>query len=118
MTYSIDCKNTKANREQLTALCSNFNDLYSSIGINIKVINEGDSIIAMISGSESKAKQSIKRNAGRHKAYTQYKCQYIADLQSKGLSADEIAEQLQLSRATYFRHLKRMSEHKDMNRYF
>jgi IS30 family transposase len=118
MTYCINCKNTKANKENIEGLKEAVERIYNNSGLTIKLDYESNNIIAAFSINEYTAQRSTKRNAGRHKAYSRYKCQYIADLQQQGLSADEIAKKINMSRSTYFRHLKRMSEQQDMDRYF
>jgi response regulator of citrate/malate metabolism len=118
MIYCINCKNTKSNRENIEGLKETLDKIYNNSGLTIRLEYDNDNITVAFSINEYKAQRSTTRNAGRHKAYTKYKCKDIEKLQKQGLTVDEIAEKLEMSRCTYYRHLKRMNEHKDMDRYF
>lgn len=118
MTYSFTCNNNYANKKQLEALKENIERLYGNSGLTIRLTDEDNLILVNVGIIEYTALRSTKRNAGRHKSYTDYKCQDIADMQLQGLSPEDIADKLHMSRSTYFRHLKRMNEHNNMDRYF
>jgi response regulator of citrate/malate metabolism len=119
-TYTILIKDGADNEAKAREAIKAFNGILSRYGVSLRLNYSGaeQSNMLVLSINEEWSKQRLKRNAGRGKAYSTYKCGHIAELQNQGLTADEIAEQLGMSRSTYFRHLKRMSEHKDMDKFF
>jgi response regulator of citrate/malate metabolism len=97
-----------------------FNVLMSKYGATMRLSYSGkdESYVLVLDIDEEWAKRKLKRNAGRFKAVTTHKCEEIKEWQESGMSADEIAEQLGMSRSTYFRHLKRWKEHGNDERFF
>jgi DNA-binding CsgD family transcriptional regulator len=103
-------------KEMITA----FNKLLSKYGATMRLTYSGkdQSHILVLDINEEWSKQRLKRNAGRHKATTTYQCKEIKQWQSDGMTTEEIMEKLDMSRSTYFRHLKRWKEHGNDERFF
>jgi hypothetical protein len=107
----------KGQDETAKQFVDSLKELLGGVGFHVSYIEE-DSAIHM-SIITKVVKKRLSRNAGRKKGkvYTQYKCGEIADMQ-KTMTNEQIATQLGIPKATFYRHLKLMKSHNDMSRLF
>jgi predicted HTH transcriptional regulator len=93
------------------------NSLLNGKGLYVNYHKEDSTLY--ISIKPTLIKRKLSRNAGRKqgKVYTQYKCSEIAEMQ-KTMTNEQIATQLNIPKATFYRHLKLMKQHNDMSRLF
>jgi DNA-binding CsgD family transcriptional regulator len=119
-TYSILIRDGADNEAKAREAIKAFNGILSSYGVSLRLNYSGveQSNMIILSINEEWSKQRLKRNAGRHKATTTYQCKEIKQWQSDGMTTEEIIEKLDMSRSTYFRHLKRWKEHGNDERFF
>jgi predicted HTH transcriptional regulator len=107
----------KGQDETAKQLVDNLKELLGGVGFHIYYLEEDSTLHVNV--VTRTVKKRLSRNAGRKKGkvYTQYKCGEIADMQ-KTMTNEQIATQLNIPKATFYRHLKLMKQHNDMSRLF
>jgi hypothetical protein len=107
----------KGQDETAKQLVDCLNEFLGGLGFHAGY-NDDDSALHVLISTRV-VKKRLSRNAGRKKGkvYTQYKCGEIAEMQ-KTMTNEQIATQLKIPKATFYRHLKLMKQHNDMSRLF
>lgn len=100
--------------EHAAEVVSKLNSILANNGVKFNFDTYGKTHILGIHIDDDAIKKSMKRNAGRKSRFSDVKYSDVLRMQ-ESMTHEQIIENLKMSRATYFRKIKKMNEILEIN---
>lgn len=101
-------------KEHAIEIVSKLNSILANNGVKFNFDTYGKTHILGIHIDDDAIKKSMKRNAGRKTRFSNVKFSDVLRMQ-ESMTHEQIIENLKMSRATYFRKIKKMNEILEIN---